>query len=283
MDLICAIDLDTILPCYIISRLKKIKRVYDAHELFTEMKEVIKRPFTKRIWLGIEKICVPRFKNGYTVSGSIAGEFKKRYDVIYDVIRNVPLCNKETHMSFKDTFILYQGAINEARGLEFLIPAMRSVNAELYIYGNGNFEIEADHLIKAYHLQDKVFIKPAVTPLRLKKITMEAYIGINLVENTGLNQYYSLANKFFDYINAGVPQLSMKYPEYENINNDHEVALLIKDLNESTIVEALNLLLSNQELYKRLQQNCYKAREVYNWEQEEKRLVIFYNNLFRQP
>ena len=31
MDGICAIDLDTILPCYYISKLKKVKRVYDAH------------------------------------------------------------------------------------------------------------------------------------------------------------------------------------------------------------------------------------------------------------
>jgi len=33
MDAVCAIDLDTILPCLYISKLKKIPRVYDAHEL----------------------------------------------------------------------------------------------------------------------------------------------------------------------------------------------------------------------------------------------------------
>lgn len=47
MDAICAIDLDTIHPCYTLSRLKRIPRVYDAHELFTEMKEVITRPGIK--------------------------------------------------------------------------------------------------------------------------------------------------------------------------------------------------------------------------------------------
>jgi hypothetical protein len=40
-DIICAIDLDTILPVYFVTALKKQKRVYDAHELFTEQKEVI--------------------------------------------------------------------------------------------------------------------------------------------------------------------------------------------------------------------------------------------------
>src|SRR5689334_9674337 len=37
MDAICAIDLDTIVPCHTISRLKHIPRIYDAHELFSEM------------------------------------------------------------------------------------------------------------------------------------------------------------------------------------------------------------------------------------------------------
>jgi hypothetical protein len=77
MDAICAIDLDTIHPCYTISRLKKIPRVYDAHELFTELIEVINRPAIKKVWDAVEKRWLPKFKFGYTVSESIAEEFKK--------------------------------------------------------------------------------------------------------------------------------------------------------------------------------------------------------------
>ncbi len=91
MDVICAVDLDTILPCYFISKLKGIKRIYDAHELFTEMKEVISRPWVKKCWLAIERFALPRFEHGYTVSESIAHEFEKRYGVRYEVIRNVPV------------------------------------------------------------------------------------------------------------------------------------------------------------------------------------------------
>ena len=61
MDAVCAIDLDTILPCLYISRLKKIPRVYDAHELFTEMKEVVTRPKIHRFWLWAERKSVPLF------------------------------------------------------------------------------------------------------------------------------------------------------------------------------------------------------------------------------
>jgi hypothetical protein len=89
-DIICAIDLDTILPVYLVTALKKQKRVYDAHELFTEMKEIVTRPQIQKIWLAIERFAVPKFSAGYTVNNFIAGELSKRYGIQYSVIRNLP-------------------------------------------------------------------------------------------------------------------------------------------------------------------------------------------------
>ena len=81
MDCICAIDLDTILPCYFIAILKKIQRVYDAHELFCEMKEIVTRPVIYKLWKQIEAFAVPKFTFGYTVNQPIAQEFNKMYGV----------------------------------------------------------------------------------------------------------------------------------------------------------------------------------------------------------
>jgi hypothetical protein len=78
----------------------------------------------------------------------------------------------------------------------------------------------------------------------------------------------------------GVPQLCMKYPEYENINLEYEVAELINNVDPANIAAALNKLLADETYYTRLQQNCLKAREVYCWQQEEKRLVAVYQRLF---
>lgn len=279
MDVICAVDLDTILPCYFISKLKGIKRIYDAHELFTEMKEVISRPWVKKCWLAIERFALPRFEHGYTVSESIAHEFEKRYGVRYEVIRNVPVLENTFLARPQKKILLYQGAVNHARGLEYLVPAMQQIQAELSVYGNGNFLPELTALIKRYDLGDKIKLHAAVTPEKLKQITPEAYIGINLVENNGLNQYYSLANKFFDYIHAGIPQVTMLYPEYEKINGHFEVAVLIAEPGMQDIVRACNTLLRDETLYNRLRDNCLEARRFYNWQQEEKKLLAFYNNL----
>jgi glycosyltransferase involved in cell wall biosynthesis len=281
MDAVCAIDLDTILPCYFVSSIRNKKRIYDAHELFTEMKEVITRPAIKKRWMAIEKFTVPKFKNGYTVSYSIAEEFKKRYNVDYAVIRNLPY-KKPGNQNIQpvEKILLYQGAVNEARGLENLVLAMQNINALLFIYGDGNIFDNVESLIDTHGLKEKVFLKGKVLPEELNEITPNAYTGINLVEPQGLNQLYSLANKFFDYIQAGIPQLTMNFPEYKKINDEYEASVLIDSVNANEIADALNILLDDDVLYERLKSNCLKAREIFVWDEEEKQLLNFYKNLF---
>lgn len=279
-DLICAIDLDTILPCYFASKLKGIKRVYDAHEYFTEQKEIVSRPTIYKIWLAIEKFSVPKFQNGYTVNDWIATAFEKRYGVQYQTIRNLPVKYPLEAPIKTEKFILYQGAVNEGRCFETLIPAMKNVNSRLAIYGNGNFINQSLSIIKTNQLTNKISIIPAIPPTELRKITPTAYIGLTLFDQIGINQYYSLANRFFDYIMAGIPQLCVDYPEYRTINDVYEVAYLIPNTEPETITAALNKLLDDNVLYLRLQLNCLKARETLNWEQEQRGLIDFYNQLF---
>ncbi len=280
MDAICAIDLDTILPCLKISRWKGVHRIYDAHELFTGLKEVATRPAVLRVWTRIEKKAVPQFKSGYTVSESIAAEFRKRYAVQYETIRNVPVLQDLLPGQAGERFILYQGAVNEARGFEFLVPAMKLVNCKLVICGDGNFMPQLKALIKDQQLEDKVVLKGMLSPEELRTFSQTAYAGIAVAENTGLNQYLALPNKFFDYIHSGLPQVTMDYPEYRKINQQFEVAVLISDLAPGRIAAALNNLLEDTVLYARLKDNCLRARQVLNWQEEEKKLLAFYKSVF---
>ena len=280
MDAICAIDLDTILPCLKISRWKKIPRIYDAHELFTGLKEVVSRPAVLRAWTKIEKKAVPLFTLGYTVSESIAGEFRKRYGVQYATIRNVPVLEETEPRQSAERFILYQGAVNEARGFEFLIPAMKQVNCKLVICGDGNFMPQLKALIHDHGLEDKIVLKGMLSPEELRAFSRTAYAGIAVAENTGLNQILALPNKFFDYIHSGLPQVTMDYPEYRKINRQFEVAVLIGDLAPGRIAAALNNLLEDAVLYARLKDNCLRARLVLNWKEEEKKLLAFYQSVF---
>lgn len=314
---LCAIDLDTIVPVYFVSWLKNIKRVYDAHELFTEQKEIVTRLKVHKIWMSIEQFCVPKFKHGYTVNLFIKDELKRRYGVEYGIVRNMPLKveglgekvegrrekggRRSEHLEDdrlqmtdgelestnmisltpNNQFLIYQGAVNEGRSFETLIPAMKQVNCTLLICGEGNFFEQTKQLIQQHQLEKKVILRGYVSPAELKQLTPQALFGLTLFEKTGLNQYYSLSNRFFDYIMAGIPQVCVGYPEYKAINDEHEIALLIDETDEQTIANGINRLINDATLYKQLQKNCIHARTVLNWNNEAIKLKQFWKQLMQ--
>jgi glycosyltransferase involved in cell wall biosynthesis len=230
----------------------------------------------------VERKTVPKFKLGYTVSESIAGEFNRRYGVKYAVIRNITRLREFNSSASSEKFILYQGAVNEARAFEYLIPAMKMIDCKLVICGDGNFMNQLKQLIKDNNVENKVELKGMLLPDELWDISQKAAIGMGVAENTGINQYLALPNKFFDYIHAGLPQIAMNFPEYININQQFEVAVLIDDISPERIADTVNNLLHNDVLYQRLRANCLKARQVLNWQQEEKKLLDFYQSVFHQ-
>ncbi len=279
VDVYCAIDLDTIMPVYYASKIRGKHRVYDAHEIFTELKEVISRPSVYKMWTWIARHTVPNFPVGYTIGPCYAEDFKQRYGVNYGVVRNATVLRDIVIPEKKEKFILYQGAVNVGRCFEQLIPAMKQVDAQLIVCGEGNFFENAKELTKSLGLEDKVVFKGYVPPAQLKEFTIQAYIGITLFEDTSLSNRLSLANRFFDYMHNGVPQLCIKYPEYIKVNEEFEISNLIEDTSPDNIAAALNRMLNDTEYYQSLQQNCLLARKKYCWQEEAKTLIKTYKDL----
>lgn len=279
MDAVCAIDLDTILPCLFVSKIKKAKRIYDAHEYFTELKEVRTRPGVRKIWLAIEKFAVPQYRHGYTVSEGLAQEFEKNYKRNYEVIRNLPVLKNLPPIQKTEKFLVFQGAVNEARGFEYLIPALSSIPYRLVVCGDGNFMSELKRLIEQHRVKEKVELKGMMKPEELQPIARQASLGIGLAEKEGINQFYALPNKFLEYMHAGLPQIAMDYPEYRKINDHYKIALLLDQLSAEAIAATINAAMNNDGLLNELHTNALKAREIYCWQNEEKRLINFYQKL----
>ena len=282
-DAICSVDLDTILPGFYVARWRKKTCIYDAHEYFSELPEVTNRPKVQRIWKRIEALTIPRLKYCYTVGQGIAEIFEKQYGTSFEVIRNVPFGKNNSNIiaeelsKSEEKIILYQGALNDGRGLETVILAMEEIdNAKLWLAGEGDLSEELRNLAKEIKVTHKVRFLGYIKPKDLTQLTEKAYIGLNLLENKGLNYYYSLANKTFDYIQANVPAIHMNFPEYTTINAAYKVAILIDDLQVETVVDALKELLENEKLYQELQANCEKASPIFVWEKESEKLKSFY-------
>jgi glycosyltransferase involved in cell wall biosynthesis len=278
-SVISSIDLDTLLACTMAAKIRSKKLVFDAHEYYTEVPEVTHRKMIKSIWETVARVCIPHVDAAYTVGESLAEIFTSAYGKKFYVIRNVPyLSDQPIGNPTSQRIILYQGDLNEGRGLEELIEAMKTVDADCWIVGDGLLMDKLRDLVLHADVENKVKFLGYVRPEQLKELTHQATIGINLLQNKGLSYYYSLANKFFDYMHAGVPQLCAPFPEYERINKEYQVALLC-ECNVDAIENTLKSLLQDASLYEKLQSNTIKASQVYTWQKEEQKLMKIYSNV----
>ncbi len=277
-DIFLSNDLDTLPANYYASIIKKIKLVYDSHEYFTEVPELVNRPKVKRIWEKIEKRILPKIKYSYTVCQSIADIYSQKYGINMQVVRNIPICNIEYEDSFPTLFsefkdkniILYQGAVNIGRGIEHVIRAMQFVdNAVFVIIGDGDIKVEMERLVEELKLKSKVLFTGKMPFNELLSYTKNADIGISLEENIGLNYYYALPNKLFDYIRANVPVLVSKLPEIERIVNKYGIGEFIDNHNVEHIAEKINMMMKSPEKISFWKENLKKASKELCWENEE--------------
>lgn len=284
VDIICAVDLDTIAPCSLVARLKGKRLVYDAHEYFSELPEVVRRPLIKKAWETVARLFIPKVDRAYTVSQTIADELSARYQTPFDLIRNVPyrrpLPPAKSLPEDSPFILLYQGVLNEGRGLELLVRTMhRLEDAELWLAGEGDLSGKLREMSRELGVTDKVRFLGYVPPVELDKITTKAHLGLNLLENRGLNYYYSLANKTFDYIQAGLPSIQMGFPEYRRLQQEYEPFLLLEELEEAPLIHLIESLRSNAAAYRRLQAHCRRAAEALVWEREEEKILTIYQSL----
>jgi glycosyltransferase involved in cell wall biosynthesis len=284
-DVIVSNDLDTLPGCFYASRILRIPLVYDSHEYFTEVPELISRPKVKRFWEGIEKTILPKIKHCYTVCQSIADIYNNRYKTSFRVVRNIPYKLKDLKSDgFVPPFptdkpvVIYQGAVNLGRGIEEAILAMHRLdNVNLVIIGWGDIIDKCKKLAEDEGLTDKVIFTGRIPLEELNKITRFATIGLSVEKDMGLNYRYALPNKLFDYIQSEVPMLVSPLPEIKRIVEDYNVGLIIEESSPEAIAGGIYKMLSDDELYHQWKENCRKAKEILCWENERNVVLSIYN------
>jgi glycosyltransferase involved in cell wall biosynthesis len=282
-----AVDADTLPALRLASLIRGKSLWFDAHEWFTEVPELLNRPVTRWCWQLIIRLFIRGRIRCFTVGHELAKRLEQQWGQPFDVLRNMPSVKGPEHCAdhtksiqaditpesmiqgLRGPYLLYQGALNMGRGLEALIEAAAlGLPYPLVMAGSGDLQTELARVVLQRKLEGKVFLTGPLSPQHLLHLTRQAFLGFNLLETQSLSYRYSLANKFFDYVKAGVPQICIDFPEYRHHMHLHRVGWLIGTTDPSTIVQYCHRIAQEPEDYKSIRENCHKAAAQWTWEQE---------------
>lgn len=285
-DVLVANDLDTLLANYMALKFKrKTELVYDSHEYFTEVPELIHRPRVQKIWLRIEGWIFPKLTQIYTVNDSIAKIYSDLYTKEIKVVRNIsPLWKPKNLMSKVElgipedkALIILQGAgINIDRGAEEAVEAMLYIDAVLMIVGDGDVVSQLKERSKALMLEEKVIFYGRKPYDVMMNYTYYADIGLTLDKATNMNYRLSLPNKVFDYMHTQTAVVATDLKEVANVVRTHEIGAILEEFTIDKLSQTINAILQNPERLEQYKSNCEVAAKTQNWENETKVLSSIY-------
>ncbi len=287
-DILVSNDLDTLLANHLAKKFKRNTRlVYDSHEYFTEVPELINRPKVQRVWLKIEQKIFPKLTDVYTVNKSIAEIYSIKYNKEIRIVRNIsPLwkgkeikSKQELELPEKKSLIILQGAgINVDRGAEEAVKAMKTVDALLLIVGDGDVVPQLKSYVKNGDeiLQSRVrFIGKQPYDVMMN-YTYHADIGLTLDKPLSLNYKLSLPNKVFDYMHTTTAVIATDIKEVANFVKTHGIGEILDELTVDRLSKTLTSLINDPKRLTKYHANCKIAAQTENWENETQVLAKIY-------
>ena len=289
VDIYHANDLDTLLANYLAAIIRRKPIVYDSHEYFTGVPEIQNKKLVKKVWQTIEQFIFPKLKHIITVNQSIAQLYKEEYNKDLRILRNVPnkietfklKSKSELKIAEDKDIIITQGTgININRGIEELIEAMQYLNNVcLIIIGDGDVIPQLKKRTLELKLENSIIFKGRMPYHEMMQYTQHAKLGITIDKDTNTNYKYSLPNKLFDFIHAGIPILASKIIEVEKIIKKYQIGLFINNHKPTHIANQIKYALDNKELMSEWKSNITLATKEINWEIEENTLKDLYNKI----
>lgn len=282
-------DLDSLWPAVRAARRLDRPIVYDSHEFWTEQSSLVSRSLMRSCWSLLEKRLIRQVDRVITVSGSIAQSLKDRYSLDEVVVlHNLPLFRHKVQSNLiRETLdlpddrpiVLYQGGFLTENGLREQIEAAAGLAAALVLIGDGPSEQALRNQVRAARLDDQVFFIPRVPFHQLHSYTCSADLGLCLIKGTGKSFYYSLPNKLFEYMMAGLPVLASNFPEMQRIVRETRTGATVDPTNIVAIREQIATFLDNAEQREACAKASLQAARQYNWEREAAQLTQLYATL----
>lgn len=292
-------DLDTLLVCRLAATVRGARLVYDSHELWLGSARYLRETgrlgrlrdrLTERLLVGGSDAVI-------AVTPGRGAEMRRMYPWMRPplIVENCPEITSRAAKTGalrsllgvgRDTPVfLYQGIIAFERGLEQLVEAARLLAGErmvLVVMGHDVTGGRIAGMAADPALEGVLRVLPPVRSEDLPAYTSDADAGLILFRNTCLNHYYSLPNKLYEYMMAGIPIIASDLPEIARVLKEGDFGLLIDPEDPGAIADAVRRVASDASWRAAAGARARAAAlERYNWGEQEKVLVAAYDRLVR--
>ncbi|UOQ94523.1 glycosyltransferase [Halobacillus shinanisalinarum] len=269
---------------------KDIKLIYDSHELTPDP---LHPRYTEKQRDNLkQKLLIMLDEVDYviTVSNSIKSWYLSHKPKLpVEVIYNSPPLSKNylpKQYSSNGLTIGYEGNLDDKKGMREKIIGItelcsKKLNFKFKIIGGSRFD---NPFVIPKHLQSNITLTGWVDYLNIPKYMKDVDIGWIDLENveTSLNNNYAMPNKFFSYLNNGIPVLVNKCHSMEAFIDAHQCGFVVQKTNVTSqdYADALLYLSENKSKLKTMSMNGRKVMEnSYSWEKMEERLFNVYQQL----
>lgn len=214
--------------------------------------------------------------------------YKMSVSVLFNVpsIKLFPQCTAKSFPKNGEKLLLcHEGSLPFNRGLKEMVTAVSALREKVRLRIVGDvFGKEKEWLqqeIRSKNLQDAIDITGWLPYKKVGEALNDCHVGLILFRDCIQNRLAGPPNKLFNYMNSGLPILSVNFPEMKQIIEDESCGVLINDQTVKSIIDGIQLLLADYEQLKIMGENGKKAiRERYSWEIMEKKLLSDYKSLF---
>lgn len=284
-DIIHSHDVNTLLTAYVASKIIRAHLIYDAHEISTSREGYSN---FRTVVAYIEKFICHRVRGVITTTNMRAKYLARAYKIdrplsLYNMPKfNDPkksnLIRDKLNLVNKWPIIIYQGGLQQGRGLENLILAFAQLKTKAYLVfvGDGRLEGTLRDIRNKNALTEKVFFTGKIALSELPNYTASADIGIQPIENTCFNHFSTDSNKIFEYIMAGLPCIASDLPEIRKIVHSSNIGCLFTPGVVDELREVMEKLINDPNLRLQYSKNSIKASKNYSWETQEKKFLDFY-------
>jgi glycosyltransferase involved in cell wall biosynthesis len=199
-------------------------------------------------------------------------------------IREEFLESNSTNYSKRPPHFAYIGGITAIRGIKEMVKALEYIdNSQVNLILAGEFSAEKLFKeVKSYHGWDKVQYEGLVNRNKVAEILGKAKAGL-VVLHPAPNYINSFPIKLFEYMSAGIPVIASDFPLWRHIIEEAKCGLFVDPLNPKKIAKAMEWILDHPEEAQKMGENGLKAIETkYNWNNECRKLILFYEKLLQK-